>query len=300
MPTSRLRVSFDRMTTIFITGGTGYLGERLLPIAAKRAQIVAGARNPRAISRLYSPEAMDLFDAASVMSVIERVQPDAIIHAAALNPGVHDSAMVDVNAQGTKYIAKAAQQMGCRLVLVSTDMVHDGKQAPYADNAEPTPINDYGRSKAEGEQLAASVHSNTIAVRTSLIYGLESIDRGTAGFAQRLANGEPLTLFDDVLRQPVSRDALAESLVRLALDFPEETGVINVAGSDLLDRATFGEMMLKFWHIPIDKHSVQRISATGRADLSSVPLNVQLSLDRAPALGLPTPGVYEVLEQHKR
>jgi len=181
---------------------------------------------------------------------VQRIKPDAIIHAAALNPGVNDAAMSEVNTQGTKFIAEAAKQIGCRLVLVSTDMVHDGKHAPYPDNAQPTPINDYGRTKADGEHRAFDTHNNTIAVRTSLIYGLDSLDRGTAGFAQRLENGDTLNLFDDVLRQPVWRDALAESLVRLAIDFPDETGVINIAGSDLLDRATFGELMLKFWHIP--------------------------------------------------
>ena len=276
------------------------MGERLLPIASARARVVAGVRNPNALSEVYSSELMDLCDRASVMDVVRRVKPDAIIHAAALNPGVNDALMHDVNARGTQFVAQAAQKMGCRLVLVSTDMVHDGKHAPYADDAKPDPINDYGHSKAAGEALALNTHHDTIAVRTSLIYGLDSIDRGTAGFAQRLANGDTLSLFSDVFRQPVWRDALAESLVSLALDLPDETGVMNISGSDLTDRATFGELMLKFWHIPVNKGVVQRISAADRADLAHVPLNVQLSLARATALGLPTPGVHEVLAQHTR
>lgn len=298
MPSPWSGVSFEHMTTVFVTGGTGYLGERLLPMAADRSRVVAGARQPRAISRLYNPVPLDLCDRMSVMDAIRKVQPDAIIHAAALNPGVDDAMMNEVNALGTEYVAQAAQQIGARLVFVSTDVVHDGQNAPYTDNAEPSPINEYGRSKAAAESLALNAHPNTIAVRTSLIYGLDSMDRGTIGFARRLDQGEPLNLFSDVLRQPVWRDALATSLLRLALDFPNETGVINIAGSDLTDRATFGELMLKFWHIPTVEGSVRHIAAAGRADLASVPLNTQLSLDRAAALSLPLPGVYKVLEQH--
>jgi len=287
------------MSTLLITGGTGYLGERLLPIAAQHADVIATARKPRAISRLYNPCAMDLCDRDSVFEQVKAANPTAIIHAAAINPGVDDAMMEPVNHLGTGYLAEAANEIGCRLVLVSTDMVHDGKSAPYADEAEPTPVNDYGRSKALGESAALKANPNSIAVRTSLIYGLDSMDRGTAGFANRLADGHTLTLFDDVLRQPVWRDALATSLVLLALKHTTETGVINVAGKQLLDRAAFGEKMLDFWQIPITDNAITHIQAAGRDDLAGVPLNVEMSLTRAEALGLPTPGVNEVFEQHK-
>lgn len=287
------------MSTLLITGGTGYLGERLLPIAAEHAKVVASARNPRALSRLYNPCAMDLCDKKSVLNCVKAVNPTAIIHAAAVNPGVDDAMMEAVNHVGTGYLAEAAKEIGCRLVLVSTDMVHDGKNAPYADDATPTPVNDYGRSKASGEQAALSANPNSIAVRTSLIYGLDSVDRGTLGFANRLADGHTLTLFDDVFRQPVWRDALAQSLVLLSLKHTTETGVINVAGNQLVDRATFGEKMLNFWQVQFTDGAIEHIQAAGRDDLAGVPLNVELSLARAQALGLPTPGVNEVFEQHK-
>ncbi len=288
------------MSTILITGGTGYLGQRLLPIAAEQAKVVATARNPRALSRLYNPCAMDLCDKDSVFNQVNAVQPAVIIHAAAINPGIDDSLLEPVNHIGTGYLAEAANRIGCRLVLVSTDMVHDGRSAPYADDADPSPINDYGHSKANGERAALSANTNTVAVRTSLIYGLDSVDRGTLGFANRLADGHTLTLFSDVMRQPVWRDALATSLVHLALTHSDETGVINIAGNQLVDRATFGEMMLKFWEIPVAHDAIEYIQAAGRNDLAGVPLNVEMSLARAQALGLPTPGVNEVIEQHRK
>ncbi len=286
------------MNTVLITGGTGYLGQRLLPLVAERAHVVATARNPRALSRLYHPEAMDLCDKACVFERVLAIQPQAIIHAAAINPGVDDARMQAVNELGTQYLAEAAHQVGSRLVMVSTDMVHDGTQAPYADEANPSPINDYGRSKANGERAALAANDNTVAVRTSLIYGLDSMDRGTAGFAERLAGGDTLSLFADVLRQPVWRDALATSLLRLALDFPNETGIVNVTGSDVLDRATFGELMLDFWQIPYSSKTVEHILAADLPELVGVPLNTEMSLVRAHTLGLPTPGVREVLANH--
>lgn len=292
----RFGVPSCAMKTVLITGGTGYLGERLLPIAAKHAKVVAVARKPRALSRLYRPDKIDLLDRSSVFEAVRSIKPDAIIHAAALNPGVDDERMPAVNHSGTQFLAEAASEVGSRLVLVSTDMVHDGKKAPYADAAIPSPINAYGQSKADGETSALAAHSDTIAVRTSLIYGLESIDRGTAGFAHRLAAGDTLTLFSDVLRQPVWRDALALSLVKLAVELTDETGTLNLTGSDVLDRATFATLMLDFWQIPYAGSAIEHIKAADRPDLSGVPINAELSLLRASALGLPTPGVHEVLQ----
>jgi len=281
------------MSTLMITGGTGYLGERLLPIASMRAEVVATARSSSmhaAMSgaygeRLTEPHAwyeLDITDAIAVKAAVEAIQPDAIIHAAAINPGVDDKAMRLVNVDGTRHVAQAAAAAQCRLVTVSTDVLHDGRSGPYADASAPSPINLYGQTKAEAEAAALGAHENTIAVRTSLIYGLESMDRGTRGFADRLARGESLTLFADVLRQPVWRDALAHGLVQLALDHEQETG-----------------LMLNFWQIPAHDR-VQRINAAGREEFSSVPLDCRVSLHRAERLGLATPGVQEVLSNHPR
>ena len=142
------------MSRILITGGTGYLGERLLPIASERADIIALARKIEALNPIYNPQRMDLCDRNSVFKQVRDAKPTAIIHAAAVNPGIDDAKMEAVNHLGTKHLAEAANEQGCRLVIVSTDMVHDGEQAPYDDEAAPTPVNDYGRTKARGEKAA--------------------------------------------------------------------------------------------------------------------------------------------------
>jgi len=100
-----------------------------------------------------------------------------IIHAAAANPGSKDAEMNTVNHLATASIGKFSREIGARLVAVSSDMVFSGDDAPYDDQSQP--INEYGRTKAAGE---AAVMDYAALVRTSLIYGLELMDRSTAGF----------------------------------------------------------------------------------------------------------------------
>jgi dTDP-4-dehydrorhamnose reductase len=223
--------------------------------------------------------------------------PQAIIHTAAINPGQGDAAqMWRVNVDGSRYVAEAAAAVGARLVCVSSDIIHSGRNAPYAGNAPPSPINDYGRSKAAAEAAIIEANPLAVIVRTSLIYGLDEMDRGTAGFVERLASGQPLILFSDVIRQPVWVETLAAALLKLVkLDF---AGILTVAGRQALTREEFGRRMLAWWQV-----DPAGLVQSGRAaDISdTTPLDLRLDVAVAEQwLDMTFPGVDEVLAEAKK
>jgi dTDP-4-dehydrorhamnose reductase len=275
-------------SVLLITGAFGYLGRRVASLAAQRGRVHAASHHRSGSDGIV----LDVTDHDGVLETVERLAPTAIIHTAAVNPGQGDEdAMWRVNAEGSGYVAEAARTVGARLVAVSTDVVHDGRAAPYDDDAPPSPLNAYGRSKAAGEDAVRSADPTAAIVRPSLIYGLDEMDRGTAGFVERIARGEPQTLFSDVIRNPVWVETLAEALIRLIdVDY---MGTLNVAGSQSLTREEFGRRMLAYWGID-DKGLV---GAGRAADISdTIPLDLRLHTDRAEALlGMAFPGVDRVL-----
>jgi dTDP-4-dehydrorhamnose reductase len=232
-----------------------------------------------------------LTNQAAVSQLIADLNPNAIIHTAAINPGDSQADMMTVNATGSRYVAEAAVAVGARLIHMSTDVVHNGKNAPYADDAPPSPLNVYGRSKAAAEAAVARVAPHAAIVRTSLIYGLQEMDRGTAGFVERLKSGQPLVLFNDVIRQPIWVDSLAEALLKLVhVDFG---GLLNVVGRQAMTREEFGRRMLAWWQV-----DAQGLLQSGRAaDISSaIPLDLRMSVAKAEQLlQITLPGVDEVL-----
>ncbi len=237
---------------------------------------------------------LDLTRRDDVLRLVRTLAPQAIIHTAAVNPGRgDDETMRQVNALGSRYVAEAAVAVGARLVHVSSDMVHNGKNAPYADDAPPSPLSGYGRSKAEAEAAVAEIDPTAAIVRTSLIYGLEEMDRGTEGFVARLRAGQPLVLFSDAIRQPIWVESLAESLLKLAAEKADFAGLLNVAGRQALSREEFGRRMLQWWRVdPGD------LLQSGRAvDISTaIPLDLRLSISKAEQiLQMRLPGVDEVL-----
>jgi dTDP-4-dehydrorhamnose reductase len=274
-----------------ITGSGGYLGRRLVARAGSLGRVIAVHRREPSAA-LGEVVIVDVADRNAVLELVERVRPSAIVHAAAVNPGQGDEdAMERVNAGGSRNVAEAAAEFGARLVAVSTDIVHDGRAGPYADDVPPTPINAYGRTKAAGEEAVLSTYPSAVVVRTSLMYGLDEMDRGTAGFAERLGRGETLSLFSDVQRNPVQVDVLADALLGLcAVDY---SGLLNVAGSQALTREEFARKMLAYWGIE-SEGLIQPVLARYISD--SIPVDVRLTSNRAEKLlGTTFPGVDEVL-----
>jgi dTDP-4-dehydrorhamnose reductase len=239
--------------------------------------------------------ALDLSDGDAVDRLFADVRPSAVISSAASNPGSDSD--FGVNEVGAATIAEAAVRVGARLVHVSSDMVHGGgtsrgnPDAPYADDADPSPINEYGRSKAAGERAVLAIDPMAAVVRTSLIYGTARMDRGTSGFVERLRRGERLTLWGDAIRQPVWIDSLATGLLDLATRMVGVAGTLNLAGNEPISRAEFGRRLLAFWGIDAQ----DRIDVVSAVAIPGQPLDLRLELARATALGLDTPGVGDVL-----
>ncbi len=279
--------------TLLVTGGSGYFGRRLTTKAAEKFNLYATYHNHPAQLKAGQPLHLNLSNRGDVLAVVKALKPDAIIHTAAINPGAgNEQKMMAINTQGSRHVAEAAAATAARLIHLSTDIIFDGNHAPYHDDDPPSPLNAYGRSKAAAEMAVTEIDPRAAIVRTSLIYGLEEMDRGTAGFVARLNQGERLALFSDVIRQPIWIDSLGEALLSLIeIDFG---GTLNVVGSQVMTREEFGRRMLAWWQL--DTHGL--LESGRAADISdSIPLDLRMSTRKAEQLLQMTfPGVDEVLE----
>jgi len=282
--------------TVLITGASSYLAHRLIPIAAQSAAVFGVARNADSVIHPSTPIEFDLVDTDKIETLIDSVRPTAIIHAAAVNPGDGEFLMDAVNHLASARLAEVAAKNGIRYIMVSTESVHSGLCAPYADDAIPDPINAYGRSKAAGELAVMLVNPDAVIVRTSLIYGLEKIDRGTRGFRDRLLRGDTLELFEDVYRQPVWVDSLSHALCDLAFNQRDINGTLNLVGDETMSRAEFGLALLAHWGV----ETSGKVSLCSGAARTGVQPDLSCTCQRANVLSYARPGVTEVLASATR
>ena len=273
------------MSRILITGGSSYLGQHLVPLAAASHTVTYSyfQNNPALPVQGHQ---LDIRDETAVRRLIFIVQPEIIIHLAGSNRGAQMAAVIR---QGAGNVMWAAREVGARLIHLSTDSIFCGDAAPYDETAFPTPINEYGRAKADAEVIVQQ-HPNSVIIRTSLIYGLERMDQGTRWMADALAKGEAVILFSNQIRNPVWANSLCAAILELAHN--RYRGILNVAGSQVLTRAKFALKMLDYWQVQ-PKDSLTIAPSTGHW-----PLNCELNLELATAiLKTPLPGVDHVLRQ---
>jgi dTDP-4-dehydrorhamnose reductase len=273
---------------ILITGGSSYLGRHLVPAAIDRHDICYTffANDPLA---LETGARLDVRDRDAVYSLVDAFRPHAIIHTAGSNRSPDMEAVI---VEGATHVVAAARRCQARLIHLSSDVVFDGRHAPYNESDAPNPLHAYGRAKTAAESIVAG-HEDHVVVRTSLIYGLEIMDRSTEWIAGSLRAGREVTLFEDQWRNPI----WAKSLSQACLELIELSyrGVLHVAGELEMTRAEFGLKLLDWWAIA-ERDGLR----TGPSDdrwPRDCRLNISLAQDM---LSTRLPGVDEVMATQAR
>lgn len=227
---------------VLITGGTGYLG------TAMSEQVPPGVEAFFA-GRVRGAIRIDVTDETAVERVVARIRPDAIAHLAAVSrveAAARDpDAAGDVNVAGAAAIARVAARSGMRLVAMSSDVVFDGREAPYDETSTPNPINPYGASKAGAEQAVLAAHPEALVVRTSVLVGRDRSDRFpfSSYVIERARSNRPIELFDNERRNffPVTTAAACVWDLLPA----RVSGILHVATTTSLSRFGFGVRLLE-------------------------------------------------------
>lgn len=276
------------MVRLLITGGSSYLGQHLVPLAQAEHKLCYTFFE-RDRLQLAGGERVDMRLETAVSRLVSSFKPEVIIHTVGSN---RPADMSEVILQGTAHITHAASQIGARLIHISTDAIFDGAAGPYAETAVASPVHEYGRAKAAAEAIVRQ-YANHVIVRTSLIYGLQQMDHGTAWMAEALSAGQPVKLFTNQIRNPVWVDSLSYACLELVRN--GYVGLLHVAGRQAMSRADFALRMLDWWGI-----ETRQTLAVGESD-ASWPLDCRLDVGLATAV-LTTPlwGVDEVLARAKQ
>lgn len=275
---------------ILITGASGQLGAYLLDELARGGHAAlgwAGAHPGRRGDVELVP--VDLADLDAIEPALDRADPAAIVHAAAISSA--EAARLDpdratlVNFAATRRIAEWAESHHRRFVFTSTDLVFGGDRAMNHEDDPAEPILTYGRTKRAAERAvliapvsAVLTHPIAAAARLPLLFGPSRC--GRPGFFDRaiaaLRRGEPQTFFDDEYRTPLDYRSAARGLIRLATS--DVAGLIHLAGAERLSR--FELMRRAAVALGIDPSLVR---ANRRADAPGAeprPADVSLATDR--------------------
>ncbi len=200
---------------LMITGASGVLGRAFMRTFADNTDFeVIGTAYSRAQGGLHK---LDLLDDDAVADFIREHQPRVIIHSAAeRHPDVSEKdpeGTRQLNVVSTERLANLAKETGAWLVYISTDYVFDGTNPPYKPSDTTNPLNIYGISKRDGEDVIWAVTDDACILRVPMLYGqVENLDESPVTIlAKSLLEhpNEPLVLDAWAIRYPTFIDDVA-------------------------------------------------------------------------------------------
>ena len=226
---------------LLVLGGSGELGQQVC-LTASGWDVHATYFSRAGRASRVTWHRLDVTDRQSVQRLIVRLRPDAVIHTAVSDRDRAKFASdVDFQAaivDGGRNVAVAAAEVGARCVVLSTDLVFDGKKGNYVEDDAPNPLMPYGQFKADMERALLALATDLVVVRTSLILTLEPMGRHVTWIVDALRQGEGRDLFTDELRCPIWSDELAAAVLELTTI--DHRGLLHVAGPEATHRYALG------------------------------------------------------------
>lgn len=221
---------------VAVTGGTGFIGRRLVPaLAARGHEVTVLARHA-----VVAPGAARVIaaDVARPDAIAALAGHDAIVHLAARSDASSSQAdpvgYTTVNALGTLHVLEAARRHGASVVLASSQRVYEPWRGPLAEETTPLrPNTVYGYGKLVAETWTQMYHAlygvPSVTLRLFSVYGPgQRAGGGLSGivaiFGERALTGRELVVHNRHLRDFVYVDDAAAAFA-LAVARARDPGV---------------------------------------------------------------------------
>jgi dTDP-4-dehydrorhamnose reductase len=248
---------------LLIAGAGGFLGGYLTAIGSDRFECLPAGRS--------ASVHLDITDAASVRSVLERTRPDVVALVAALSdiddcerrPAVARA----TNVVGAANVARECERVGARLVFASSGAVFDGEAPEYAEDSFLNPLSIYGRSKAEAEREIGTECPGAIVVRLSLLLGA-GLSPGTNSWLDKMRRkfetAQPVIVAGDEYRNAIDVETAARWMLDLAAA-PTARGVFHLGSADAMSRFEIARHLALAWGYPEELVTTPNGATSNRA-----------------------------------
>lgn len=219
---------------ILITGAKGQLGSQIINIIKKGSseigEISSEVKNAKIIG--IDVQELDITDITATKAYIKEVKPDVVINPAAYTNvdgcETNEDLAFKVNSLGARNLARACEEIGAKLIHISTDYVFNGVGVkPFKECDEVGPQSVYGTTKLMGEEFVKQFCSKYFIVRTAWLYGYNG-NNFVYTIMKAAKERGALQVVDDQRGNPTNAEDLAHHILKLATT--EEYGVYHCTG----------------------------------------------------------------------
>jgi len=293
---------------ILLFGKNGQVGWELQRSLAPLGELVALDRSGE------SPLGGNLSALDGLTRTVRETRPDVIVNAAAYTAVDRAESEPDlaraVNAAAPGLLAREAASLDAWLVHYSTDYVFDGSgSSPWREDDATGPLNVYGRTKLEGEELVRESGCRHLILRTSWVYAARG--QNFVRTMLRLAmERDSLDVIGDQVGAPTGAELLADvtaHMLSTAQFKPALAGTYHCVAAGETSWHDYACHVIEFARnagqpVKVSRENIRRVSSAHFQVPAARPRNSRLStrkLRDAFGLALPDwrPGVDRMLAE---
>lgn len=277
---------------VLITGAGGFVAGNIITRAGEGMTVHGLEKVPTDLAGdNLIWHVLDLQDSDALGEIFSTVQPEVVIHTAALSDidycQSHQEDAERVNVGITRTLVDLCAGAGVRMIYFSSDSIFDGRKGKYVEEDPPAPLHFYGKTKVQGEKIVQQGCDNWVIIRPSLVVGLPVLEAGNSflwRMIKELKQGRTVAFPKQEIRSPLDVITLSRAVLELAGN--NYRGILHISGNDTMDRFDMAQRIVgKLGYPPESVIDKKPVVNSGRAQR---PRDVSLINVRAKAV-LATP-----------
>lgn len=203
---------------------------------------------------------VDVTNRDAVAEVVRRVQPEIILNCVGVlikGSKEHPDNAILINAYFPHLLKKMADEVGAKLIHISTDCVFSGKRGNYTEDDFRDADDVYGRSKALGEVI----NDKDLTIRTSII-GPELKKNGEGLFHWFMNQHGEINGFKTAIWGGVTTLELAKAIDSAIMQ--NKSGLVQLSNGVGIAKYDLLQLFKKIWHkqdveiLPFDGNGVNK------------------------------------------
>jgi len=228
---------------ILITGAEGQLGKALQIGLTDKFNILSTTRQPTQLAKNQrNVHKLDITDKENISNVLESFKPDIIINCAAYTnvdgSEINKDLAHQVNVEGLRNLIQLSD-INTYLIQISSDYVFDGDSGPYSEDEHTFPVNYYGKTKLEAENILRGTRRKWAIFRPNVLYSSDLFNKGNffAWVYRSLLKKNSISVVTDQISNPTFNLQIVRAIFKcIIMDFE---GILHIGSDDYMSRYEF-------------------------------------------------------------
>jgi dTDP-4-dehydrorhamnose reductase len=272
---------------ILITGAEGQLGKALQIGLTDKFNILSTTRQPTQLAKNQrNVQKLDITDNENISSILKYFKPDIIINCAAYTnvdgSEINKELAHQVNVEGLQNLIQLSD-INTYLIQISSDYVFDGANGPYSEDEHTFPVNYYGKTKLEAENILRGTRRKWAIFRPNVLYSSDLFCNGNffAWVYQSLLKKQSISVVTDQISNPTLTQNFVNCIFQcIIMDYE---GILHIGSDDYISRYEFALEIANVFDLDsnlITKIDTKSLSNTVKSYIAERPLHSGLIIDK--------------------